>query len=705
MSAWRTTIEGLPTLVKYLLVAGVVAFITFLFPNNAKFKYEFDKGQPWRYEDLRAPFDFAIRKPADEVEAEKKVLRENFTPFYELNLEVIKEKKRSLAGEFDHQLELVREEGQFEDVVRKPDAYLQFGKRFLDNLFQRGILKLAPEHEGKGDDFVINVVRGNTTQPQTVGNLLRAEEAKELLSDSLPSSPLAEPEFLYPILEGLISANLTYNDTLSRKILEEELSNVPAYRGRVSKGQLIVTKGAYITDDIYQKLASFRAQYEEEITQKQSYWGVFVGYLLLSTLIIGVFLLYLRLYARPVFSSFNKLIFILLWLVAYSYFVYAVEQVDALSTYMIPFCILPIVIKNFYNERLALFTHLVVVLLASFLSSLGYEFAFLQILVGFVVLLSDVETREWSRFFYSIFFIFLVYGIGYLGLSLIVEGDIMEVDWTEVGWLALSAFLTLLAYPLIPLLERFFGFTSSITLVELSDMNRPLLRELSLKAPGTMQHSLQVANLSEEAARKIGANPLLVKVAALYHDIGKTLKPEYFIENQSGRNPHDELSDLESARVIISHVTEGMKMAKKARLPGILSDFIRTHHGTTRAEYFYRNYVKEHPDEEVDENDFRYPGPKPRSKEETILMMADSIEAACKSIKDPTEESLFALIDKIIAGKITMGQLENSNMTFEELEQCKAVFKQMMKSVHHVRIAYPEERAEKGQGTGEAQEK
>lgn len=705
MSAWRTTIEGLPTLVKYLLVAGVVAFITFLFPNNAKFKYEFDKGQPWRYEDLRAPFDFAIRKPADEVEAEKKVLRENFTPFYELNLEVIKEKKRSLAGEFDHQLELVREEGQFEDVVRKPDDYLQFGKRFLENLFQRGILVLAPEHEGKGDDFVINVVRGNTTQPQTVGNLLRVEEAKELLSDSLPSSPLAEPEFLYPILEGLISPNLTYNDTLSRKILEEELSKVPAYRGRVSKGQLIVTKGAYITDDIYQKLLSFRAQYEEEITQKQSYWGVFVGYLLLSTLVIGVFLLYLRLYARPVFSSFNKLIFILLWLVAYCYFVYVVEQVDALSTYMIPFCILPIVIKNFYNERLALFTHLVVVLLASFLSSLGYEFAFLQILVGFVVLLSDVETREWSRFFYSIFFIFLVYGTGYLGLSLIVEGDIMEVDWTEVAWLALSAFLTLLAYPLIPLLERFFGFTSSITLVELSDMNRPLLRELSLKAPGTMQHSLQVANLSEEAARKIGANPLLVKVAALYHDIGKTLKPEYFIENQSGRNPHDELSDLESARVIISHVTEGMKMAKKARLPGILSDFIRTHHGTTRAEYFYRNYVKEHPEEEVDENDFRYPGPKPRSKEETILMMADSIEAACKSIKNPTEENLFALIDKIIAGKITMGQLENSNMTFEELEQCKAIFKQMMKSVHHVRIAYPEEQAEKEQGTGGAQEK
>jgi len=674
------------------MVAGVVAFITFLFPNNVKFRYEFDKGQSWRYEDLRAPFDFAIRKPEAEVNAEKQKLRENFSPYYELDLEIIKDKKRSLAGEFDHQLELVQQEGQFQDVIRSPELYLQFGKRFLEDLFQRGVLQLAPQHQGKGEDFVINVVRGNTTQPQTVGNLLSLEEAKELLSDSLPYSKLVEPEFLYPILEGLISPNLTYNDTLSNKILEEELSKVPVFRGRVSKGQLIVTKGGYITDEVYLKLLSFKSQYEEDITQKQSYLGVFIGYLLLSTLIIGIFLLYVKLYAPTVFSSFNKLIFILLWLVAISYLVHAVEQVDTLSAYMIPFCILPIVLKTFYGERLALFTHIVVVLLASFLTSLGYEFAFLQILAGIVVLLSDVDTRDWSRFFYSILFIFLVYGIGYLGLSLIEEGSIADMDWAVVTWLAFSAFLTLLAYPLIPLLERFFGFTSSITLVELSDMNRPLLRELSLKAPGTLQHSLQVANLSEEAARKIGANPLLVKVAALYHDIGKTLKPEYFIENQSGRNPHDDISNLESARVILSHVTEGVKMAKKARLPGILIDFIRTHHGTTRAEYFYRNYVQEHPDEEVEEQDFRYPGPKPRTKEETILMMADSIEAACKSLKGPTEEGLNNLIDKIISGKVTSGQFEDSDMTFEELEACKKVFKQMMKSVYHGRIEYPEEK-------------
>ncbi len=704
MSAWRTTIEGLPNLVKYLMVAGVVVFITFLFPDNVQFKYEFDKGQVWRYEDLKAPFDFAIRKPQEEIEEEKKKLRENFSPYYELNQEMIREKQRSLAGEFDQQLELVRGEGQFKDVVRRPDEYLQFGKRFLGNLYQRGVLKLAPPHQDKGPDFVINVVRGNTSTPRTVGNLLQLEDAKEVLSDSLPYSELEEPEFLYPILEELIVPNLTYNDTLSQQILEDELSQLALYRGRVSKGELIVTEGAYITDAIYQKLISFKQQYQEEVVRQQSQMGVFIGYLLLSSLIIGVFLLYVKLYAKPVFSRFNKLIFILVWLVAYSYLVYGVEQTSFLSTYMIPFCIVPIVIKNFYDEQLALFTHIVVVLLASFLSSLGYEFTFLQILAGIVVLLGEVDTRDWSRFFYSIFFIFLVYSLGYLGLSLIQQGNIEDINLQMFAWLFISAFLTLLAYPLIPLLERFFGFTSAITLVELSDMNRPLLRELSVKAPGTLQHSLQVANLGEEAARRIGANSLLVKVGALYHDIGKVKNPEYFIENQSGKNPHNDISMLESAKMIINHVPEGVKMAKKARLPGVLIDFIKTHHGTTRVEYFYRNYIKDNPDAEVDESNFRYPGLKPRTKEETVLMMADSIEAACKSLKEPTEQDLINLIDKIITGKITQGQFEESNMTFEELEECKHVFKQLMKSVHHVRIEYPEDKAEAEQKEEEEEE-
>jgi putative nucleotidyltransferase with HDIG domain len=432
-------------------------------------------------------------------------------------------------------------------------------------------------------------------------------------------------------------------------------------------------------------------------TADKSDLGVFAGYFILTSLIIGVFIFYLRLFALEIFSRFNKLLFILMWLVVYSYLVFVVEKADILSAYLIPFCIVPIVIKTFYNARLALFTHIVVVLIASFLSSLGYEFTFLQILAGIVVLLSDVDTRDWSRFFSSMLYIFFTYALAYFGLSLIEEGKVSTIDWTVYTWIFLNVFLTLLAYPLIPLLERLFGFTSSISLVELSDMNRPLLRELAIKAPGTLQHSLQVANLSEVAARRIGADPLLVKVAALYHDIGKTKQPSFFIENQSGKNPHEGLSYLESAKIIIGHVAEGVKMARKHRLPPVLTKFIETHHGTTRTEYFYRSYMKENPDTAVDESLFRYPGPRPRTKEETILMMADSIEAACKSLKNPTGEELNNFIDKIIEGKITHGQFENSTMSFQELEQCKQEFKSIMRSIYHVRIEYPDDKTAKSE--------
>ncbi|MBV6653396.1 MAG: HDIG domain-containing protein [Mameliella sp.] len=690
MSAWKTTIEGLPILVKYLMVAGVVAIISFLFPNNVKFKYEFDKGQQWRYEDLRAPFDFAILKPGQEIEEEQSRIRDNFSPYYELLPSVTQRQLRGFEERFGAQINEVNEE-QFPNVTKRPKDYLAYGKALLKSLYDKGIVQLDKAHKDNPADFVVNVLNGNTTHPQTLENLTTVEEAKASLADSLPYSKLAESDFLYGMLEASIVANTFLNDTLSQRLLSEEMSQVGLYRGRVSKGDLIVTENGYITEEIYLKLESFKAKYKEEVTEEQSYTGVLAGYALLSTLIIGIFPLYMRLYSPVVFNSFSKLLFIMMWLVAFSYLVYAVEQVALLSTYMIPFCVVPIVIRNFFDEQLALFTHIVVVLLASFLSSLGYEFAFLQILAGIVVVLSAVDTRDWTKFFYSIFYIFIVYLLGYSGLSLIQEGSYQDIDLSMLSWLSISAFMTLLAYPLIPLLERFFGFTSAISLVELADMNRPLLRQLATKAPGTLQHSLQVANLSEEAARAIGANHLLVKAAALYHDIGKTLQPEYYIENQSAKSPHHELSGKESAGIIISHVTEGEKMAKKARLPNVIIDFIKSHHGTTRVEYFYRNYIKDHPDEAVDEQDFRYPGPRPVSKEETILMLADSIEAACKSLKSPTESALLEVIDKVIAGKISMGQLDDSKLSFAELETCKTIFQNLMRSVHHVRIEYPEE--------------
>lgn len=688
---WKINLEQLPDVIKYLTVLGVIVFISFLFPNNVKFKYQFERGQTWRYEDLVAPFDFAIRKPQEEVQEEIQQLESNFSPYYEVRSEVLKNKKIEFFDQFNAQLKQVSQGDQFKDVVRQPTRYLNYGNQFLENIFNRGVIQLSEVDQNKGKDFVINILRGNTTQQQTLENVLNVSTAREILSDSLPYSRLSEPDFLLPLLDNVIAPNLLYNDTLTQKFRQDLISNVATSRGMVKRGENIILNDGIVTDEAYQKLISFKEQYEREITEKKSYLGVFIGYFLLTSLIIGVFLTYLMRYAKPVFARYNKLIFVFLWLVVYSYLVYVVEGTDILSSYMIPFCIVPIVIKTFYDVRLALFTHIVVVLIASFLSSLGYEFTFLQILAGIVVLLSDVDTRDWSRFFYSMLFIFLTYAVAFLGLSLIQEGSLNNLDWSIYTWIFLNVLFTLLAYPLIPLLERFFGFTSSISLVELSDMNRPLLRELAMKAPGTLQHSLQVGNLAEVAARRIGADTLLVKVAALYHDIGKTLQPAYFIENQAGKNPHSDISDLESAKIIIGHVTEGVKIAKKFRLPQVIIDFIETHHGTTRVEYFYRNFIKENPDREFDESIFRYPGPRPRSKEETILMMADSIEAACKSLKNPTEDDLNELIDKIISGKITQGQMEESQLSFQELEICKEEFKQIMKSVHHVRIEYPEE--------------
>lgn len=672
------------------MILLVIGFVSLLFPNNLRFKYIFSEGQSWQYEDLTAPFDFAILKPENEIVTEKALIAKEFSPYYIKDLSVVKTQRRAFEEAFDQQMEMVKNSTQFEDVLQQPATYLDYGHQYLEQLYQRGVIELSDADQNKNKDFVINIIQGNTTSPQTLQGLYTITTATNLLQDTLPYSNLAEPEFLLPILENRIVSNITYNDTLTQRFQQEQLAAVSSTRGLVRKGELIIPKNGIITNEILRKLISFREQYQKEVTEQRSYLGVFLGYLLLATLIIGVFMTYLAIYATEIFKSFVKLAFVLLWIVVYSYLVYAVENINDVSIFLIPFCIVPIVIKNFYNDRIAIFTHIIVVLLASFLSSAGYEFTFLTILAGIVGVMSTVDSRDWTRFFYSMGAIFLTYALGHLGLHLIREGVILSMDYSIYTWFFLNVFLSLLAYPLIPLLERLFGFTSVISLVELSDMNRPLMRELSNKAPGTFQHSLQVGNLAEAAANEIGADPLLCKVAAMYHDIGKTLHPQFFIENQNAKNPHEDLTPLESATMILSHVTEGVALAKKYRLPKLIIDFIRTHHGTTRVEYFYRTYAKAHADEVIDEKLFTYAGPKPRSKEESILMLADSVEAACKSLTAPTEQSISQLIDKVITGKLQQQQLSDSEMTFEELEKCRTIFKTMLKSIHHARIVYPD---------------
>ena len=681
--------KPMSSFVKYLIILGTAVFISFLFPNNTRFKYEFDKGQNWRYDDLVAPFNFAIQKPEAVVDQEKATVA-NTIPYYFINPDRARQRKNIFQKNFDDQLGTVRQEGQFTDVFRHPEKYINYGRQFIDRIYQRGLITEDHELASLEKDQVIILRNGNTTVKKTVESLLNPKEINFWITDTLFQSGLPEAEFLIPLLRRDYAANVEYDDELTDRYRKEQLNNISTTYGMVRKGELLIGKNELITDSIYQQLISYRDHYQETIANERSAWWVYIGYLLLTMLILGVFVMYLRFHAPRVYTYVKPFCFAMMWPLIYSYLVYIVRINGSLSLYIVPFCIAPIVINIFYNERLALFTHVVVVLITSFLSDLGYAFTFLQLLAGIVAVLSNIMVRDWTRFFSSMAYIFLAYGIAYLGLSLIEEGGFSTIDWSVYTWIFLNVFLTLLAYPLIPLLERIFGFTSSITLTELSDMNKPLLKEMSIKAPGTLQHSLQVANLSEAAARKIGANSQLLKVAALYHDIGKMKDPGFFIENQKGKNPHDDLTPIESAEKIIDHIHHGIELAHQHHLPEILIDFIRTHHGTTRVEYFYHQHVEKRPNGVIDQKAFRYPGPRPRTKEEAILMLADSIEAAAKGIKDPSESDIDNLVNKIIQGKIVKGQLIRSQLSFRELEVCKLEFKKLLNSIYHVRVEYPE---------------
>ncbi|PHI19470.1 hypothetical protein CEQ90_12285 [Lewinellaceae bacterium SD302] len=674
-------------LLRWSLGLAAVVIISLLYPNNLKFPYEFERGQTWRYESLYAPKDFSVLKSPEQLEADLAAVEEQLTPVFRIDPEIGRLARQEFLEDFNEKVDSAIARNTFPSIQADPKAHRLYGLRVLDKIFSRGILDAQPN---TSPTQVVSIANGNEFREATWASVYTLADAQRFLTDSLPYSDLGAPDFILPLLDDRLRPNLSYSDSLTQHLRSQSLSLVSPYAGLVEAGSLIIADGSVITDEIYQQLLSFREQYNEDLGVGSTFTWVFAGYALLTSLVIILLFLYLRYFYPLIYKRPQKLIFILMWPVLYAILVQTIETKTNFNAYLVPFCIVPIVIRIFFAERLAFFVHTCVVLIGSFLTNLGYEFTFLSILAGIAVVIMDIDMRDWSRYFKSLIYLFGVYALGYLGLELIKEGRLSDLDFTTLGWLAIDVFLVLLAYPLIPLLERVFGLVSPITLVELSDMNRPLLRELALKAPGTLQHSLNVANMAEQAARRIDADALLVKTAALYHDIGKVANPEFFIENQSGKNPHDDLNNLESAKIIIGHVSEGVKMAKAAGLPQLLIQFIRTHHGNTRTEYFYRNYLKNHPENEVDESLFRYPGPRPISKEETLLMLADSTEAACKSLKSPTEEELTVFIDKIFEGKLTGGQLAESKLSFRELEVCRTVFRNILKSVHHVRISYPD---------------
>jgi len=618
-----------PQIYKGALFIISIIFIVSIYPKQGKFKYEFYglKNKPWHYDDLIAPFDFSIKKTKQELDAEKKDLLKNVKPYFIVDSSLYDSKKRFFENEFN-------QKWNNKNTSLKDETY-KIGINIIDSLYTHGIIQSIPDIEGKADDFVIYILHDNIAEEHELGYFYTIPSAFEYVKNKIKENEKnIENNFLLPIIENCIEINISYNENTTRKVMAQALADISTGHNIILQGQRIVSKGEIINNSTYQILESLKQEYEQQSGGNKTYWFILIGQIIVVSICLSVMFGFLGSFRKEIFSDNTKTTFILLMIMIEVAMAYIPLSYSSINVQALPFCILPVIIRAFYDTRVALFAHLVAILLVSFMVPSPFEFAFVQVIGGMVAIMSIANMRKRSQIFVSAFLIFLSYSISFTGLSILKEGLFENLKTTDYLWFVLSSLLTIFSYPLIFIFEKLFGFTSDVSLLELSDTNSKLLRELSTKAPGTFQHSLQVANLAEEAIYTIGGNALLVRAGALYHDIGKMEMPIYFTENQSnGINPHEELPFEESASIIISHVIRGIEIAKKHKLPEQIIDFIRTHHGTSVTGYFYRKFQKEYPDSVIDEKKFHYPGPIPFSRETAVLMMADSVEAASHILK------------------------------------------------------------------------
>ena len=668
---------------KGLLFICTTFLIVYLFPKSGKFKYNFEKGKPWQSESLQAPFDFAIKKTDEEIALEKKSVIDNAMLYFDLDNAVEKKVNDAYNEQF---------KSAFSDTLpnRISSKLYKTGESIVSELYNYGVL--SENYDFSGDRSIVILDGREKKLDGVYSNLIEQSDVTAVIENVLVKNNLSNFKTGFVALcFDLVEPNLIYNKTFTDKAIQDELSRISFTRGSVAQETLIVSKGEVVEGDKYQILKSLQSEYESQVWNEANYNWVLFAYTLLVALALLMLLLFLRKYRLDVFENNTKVTFIFFNISLMIFITTLVVNYDSKYIYIVPICILPLVFKAFFDARLGLFAHVLTVLLLGFIVPNSYEYMFLQIIAGIVTILTVSELYKRANLFISVGQITLIYIIAYFAFFVIHEGSIETLKWETFIWFILCGLATLFVQPLIYAYEKLFGLVSDVSLLELSDTNSKLLKELSNKAPGTFHHSLNVANLAEASANEIGANAMLVRVGALYHDIGKMQNPTYFTENQStGINPHDELSSKESARIITDHVINGIEIARKNNLPDRVIDFIRTHHGTSVVYYFYMQEQKDYPDTEVDKTDFSYPGPKPFSKETAILMMCDSIEAASKSLKEPTSTKIEAFVESIINKQIEEGQFLNANITFKEIQSIKKVLKHKLANIYHLRIEYPE---------------
>jgi len=655
--------------------------IVYLFPKSGTFRYSFEKGKPWQSENLYAPFDFAIKKSVEEVTSEKAQITKQSPVFFDVDTLAFASIKTEYASVFSRLFYELPED------QLKTDLY-ENGSNILNQIYQSGVLEASYDYDSNQQISVLVNKTQNGFKPFV--SFFPQTNLKSFLESSVNSLGIeAYRQRFLALFFDIVKPNVRLNKILTQASVEERLSQLKLVRGRVDKQTLIISKGEVVQGDKYDVLKSLESEYESQVLSDSNYYWILSAYTVLVSLALLMLLLFMKKYRHEVFDNNTKVTFIFFNIVLMVFLTTLVVNYNSSYIYVVPLCILPLILKAFFDARLGLFTHVITVLLLGFVVANNYEYMFLQIIAGIVTILTVSELYKRANLFISVGQITLIYIISYFAFYVIHEGSIDNLQWETFLLFALCGLATLFVQPLIYVYEKVFGLVSDVSLLELSDTNSKLLKELSEKAPGTFHHSLNVANLAEAAANEIGANAMLVRVGALYHDIGKMVNPTYFTENQStGINPHDELSPKESAQIIINHVIDGIELAKKNNLPDRVIDFIRTHHGSSVVYYFYNKQVESNLTFEA--SDFSYGGPKPFNKETAILMMCDSVEAASKSLKDPNSTKINNFVDAIVSKQMDTEQFLNATITLKEIQSIKKVLKHKLANMYHLRIEYPE---------------
>ncbi|MFA7389630.1 MAG: HDIG domain-containing metalloprotein [Proteiniphilum sp.] len=658
-----------------------VLLITYLFPRQGSFKYSFNEGRPWQYGLLTAPFDFPIYKTAEQLQTEQDSILQYYEPYFLIDNEI---QKNALA-DFDADVNLK------ERLAELPPATKLYIRKKLQDVYEKGIMR-SEDYDRISASVTggLRIREKNMAASRKIETFYTIRSAYEKVLDDLPQEMDVEMVKAADI-NDYIRENVIYDAATSEKAENEFIQQVDISRGMVQQGQRIIDQGEIVNDHTFNILSSLKRVTEERSGSAAKNNGMVLGQLMLILLMFGSFYMYLLFFRPNEYRNRKHVVFMVLLVVIFLLLTAVTVRFELFSVYILPYAIVTILIRTFIDSRTALFASLITVILSSLMVPYPFEFIVIQMSVAMVSIFMLKELSERSQLIRSSFFILLTYILVYLGLTLYQEGSIKEANWLMLVYFLINFIFIMFSYTLVYLVEQSFGFISGVSLVELSNINKPLLKELSEKAPGTFQHSLQVSNLGMAAAAKLGANASLIRTGALYHDIGKMMNPAFFTENQTpGMNPHAGLPFEESARIIINHVKDGVKIAQRYNIPQQIIDFIETHHGTSMPKYFYISWKNANPGKEVNEADFRYPGPNPFTREEAIMMMADAVEASSRSLAEYSEESLRTLVDKIIDGQLQDGYFKLAPITFRDIQTVKDVFVEKLQTMYHSRITYPE---------------